>query len=448
VWAGRGGARLIGVRDSEVRWTDLDGKSIAYEVFGAGPIDLIFEQQWGPIDLLWELPQLASFLSQLGSIARVVMYDSIGSGASDRLLNRGASTVELFADETVAVLDAVNSPRAVLFDASAGLSSATFAAMYPQRIQSLILTNLRASYPELRMMTAAQRERFAKTLHGVRSLEVGNPRVAHDAVLRQWWARARRLRTTREDQRAQVEWAMGVDNESVLPTVRVPTLVLHRRDNRMFDIEASRAAANLMPNATFVELPGSESDLFLGDTGQVFAAIEEFLSEPQVESTLDRPLATVLFTDMVGSTEQLAARGDAAWRRVLDNVDRAMDRIVAEYRGRVISHSGDGMLATFDGPARAVRCATGLLETAREQGLTLRAGLHTGEIELRASDVAGIAVHIASRIIALAESNEILASRTVIDLTAGSDLEFEPRGEHELKGVPGTWPLFAVKSGI
>jgi class 3 adenylate cyclase len=320
--------------------------------------------------------------------------------------------------------------------------------MYPQRIQSLILTNLRASYPELRMMTAAQRERFAKTLHGIRSLEVGNPRVAHDPVLRQWWARARRLRTTREDQRAQVEWAVGVDNESVLPTVRVPTLVLHRRDNRMFDIEASRAAANLMPNATFVELPGSESDLFLGDTGQVFAAIEEFLSEPQVESTLDRPLATVLFTDMVASTEQLAARGDAAWRQVLDNVDRAMDRIVAKYRGRVISHSGDGMLATFDGPARAVRCATRLLEAAREQGLTLRAGLHTGEIELRASDVAGIAVHIASRIITLAEANEILASRTVVDLTAGSDLEFEPRDEHELKGVPGTWPIFAVKSGI
>ena len=225
--------------DTEDRWAELDGKSIAYEVCGEGPIDLLLVQAWGPIDLLWELPQLASFLDKLGAMARVIVYDTLGSGASDRVADRLASDVELWADVALAVLDAVDSPRAVLLDASGGMSGATFAAMYPQRIQSLILVNLRSSYRELRAMTAAQRERFAKTLHGVRSLEVANPRVAHDPVLRQWWARARRLHSTREDNLAQVEWAAAVDNESVLPTVRVPTLVLHRRDNRMFDIETS-----------------------------------------------------------------------------------------------------------------------------------------------------------------------------------------------------------------
>jgi class 3 adenylate cyclase/pimeloyl-ACP methyl ester carboxylesterase len=439
-----GGGETTGVRDSEVRFADLDGKSIAYEVFGAGPIDVLLAQQWGPIDLLWDLPQLASFLSQLGSMARVVIYDSLGSGASDRVAERVASNIELFADVTLAVQDAVDSPRAVLFDASAGLSGATFAAMNPQRVQSIILTNLRVSYPEVRALSPAQRERFAKMLHGVRSLEVSNPRVAHDPALRHWWARARRLRSTREDQLAQVEWSVGVDIESVLPTVRTPTLVLHRRDNRMFDVEASRAAASMMPNASFVELPGSESDLFLGETGPVFAAIEEFLSEPQVESTLDRPLATVLFTDMVSSTEQLAARGDDAWRRVLDDHDDMMGRIVGEYRGKLVKTTGDGILATFDGPLRAVRCAAALIDAAQEQGITLRAGLHTGEIELRPSDVAGIAVHIASRVSALAGPGQVLVSRTVVDLTAGSGLHFEPQGEHELKGVPGTWQIFAA----
>jgi class 3 adenylate cyclase len=235
---------------------------------------------------------------------------------------------------------------------------------------------------------------------------------------------------------------------SVLPALRTPTLVLHRRENRVWDVETSRAAAGLIPNARFVELPGAENDIFLGDTAPVLAEIERFLAEPGPGVGLehDRVLSTVLFTDMVASTEQLAARGDDAWRRILDDHDETMSRVVADYRGRVVKQLGDGILATFDGPARAVRCGAALLEAAHAQGITLRAGLHTGEIELRASDVAGIAVHIASRIAALADPNEILASRTVVDLTAGSGLVFEPRGERELKGVPGTWPTFAAQT--
>jgi class 3 adenylate cyclase len=221
-------------------------------------------------------------------------------------------------------------------------------------------------------------------------------------------------------------------------------LVLHREDNRVFDLETSRAAAQQIPHARFVEIPGSEADLFLGDTRTVLTEIERFLAEPEGEVGRDRVLATVLFTDIVSSTEQLAARGDRPWRHLLDDHDKTTSRVVAEYRGRVVKQLGDGMLATFDGPARAVLCAAALLDAARTQGISLRAGLHTGEIELRPSDVAGIAVHIASRIAALADANEILVSRTVVDLTAGSGLQFEPRGEHELKGVPGGWLTFAA----
>jgi class 3 adenylate cyclase/pimeloyl-ACP methyl ester carboxylesterase len=433
------------VRDVGVRWASRAGKSIAYAVFGTGPLDVFLQQAWCPIDLMWELPQLRAFLDALSSRARVIVFDNLGNGASDSLPDPEAATIETFADVTLAVLDAAGAPRVILLDTTGGGSGATFAATYPARVQSLIVVNLRASFPEIRRMTTVQRRRMAERLHGVRSLELQNPRLAHDPELRAWWAAARRLHNSPEHALEQVEFGARADYASVLPTVRVPTLVLHRRDNRMFDVETSRTAASRIPGARFVELPGSDSDLFLGDIGPVFAAIDQFLSEPEVEAPHDRPLATVLFTDMVASTEKLAARGDDAWRHLLDDHDKITDRVVAEHRGHVIKQTGDGILATFDGPARAVRCAVALVEAANRQGITLRAGLHTGEIELRPADVTGIAVHIASRIATLAGPNEILVSRTVVDLTAGSGLEFELRGEHQLKGVPGTWPLLATR---
>jgi len=270
------------------------------------------------------------------------------------------------------------------------------------------------------------------------------PRLAHDPELQRWWGRANRLVSSHEQLVRNMRWAALTDYSGVLPSVRVPTLVLHRRENRIWDIETSRATAELIPGAGFVELPGSENDLFLGDTSLVLDEIEHFLAQPDVHDTNDRVLATVLFTDMVASTEQLAAKGDAAWRRVLEDHDQTMDRIVNDYRGHLVKQTGDGILATFDRPARAVRCAKALLDATESQGITLRVGLHTGEIEVRPSDLAGIAVHIANRIAAIAAPNEILVSRTVVDLTAGSGLEFEPRGEHQLKGVPGAWAIFAA----
>jgi len=295
-------------------------------------------------------------------------------------------------------------------------------------------------------MSLERRKRLARALVTTESLRLANPRVAHDPVLQRWWGRARRLMCSPDQTARNLEVAGLTDLETTLPAVRVPTLVLHRRDNRLWDIEQSRAFVNRIPGARLIELAGSETDVFLGNTSEVLAEVEAFICAEERPAEVDRPLATVLFTDIVASTEQLAARGDAAWRRVLDDHDQAVNRIVSEYRGRVVKPTGDGILATFDGPARAVRCAKALLDAANSQGITLRAGLHTGEIELRPSDLAGIAVHIASRITDLADPDEILVSRTVVDLTAGSDLQFEPRGEHQLKGVPGTMPIFCARA--
>ena len=239
-----------------------------------------------------------------------------------------------------------------------------------------------------------------------------------------------------------MEMSAETDIEPLLPLVGVPTLVLHRRDNRVWDIETSRAAAARIPNCRFVELPGSEAEIYLGDTGPVLAEITRFLRQEHEVVGPDRPLATVLFTDIVGSTEQLSAVGDQHWRHVLDSHDTAIEHTVTMHLGRVVKTLGDGMLATFDGPARAVRCAAAIRDTLAERGITVRAGLHTGEIELRGGDVAGIAVHIASRVAALAGPGEILASRTVVDLTAGSGITYDSRGEHQLKGIPSTLTLF------
>jgi len=319
-----------------------------------------------------------------------------------------------------------------------------FAATYPERVRSLIVGHLRPSFPELRGFSMEQRKKMARALATGRGLHSDNPRMAHDPVLQRWWGRARRLACCPEETARLMEFAANADIESVLGSVRVPTLVLHRRDAKPWDIETSRAAAARIPNARFVELPGSEIDLFLGDVAPVLAEITRFLQQEEATGGDDRQLATVLFTDIAASTERLASEGDRAWRRVLDDHDDIIGRTAIAYRGRVVKTLGDGILATFDGPARAVRCAAAIRDTLAGHGVPVRAGLHTGEIEQRGDDIAGIAVHIASRISALADPGEILVSRTVVDLTAGSGITYDSRGDHELKGVPGTLPIFSA----
>jgi class 3 adenylate cyclase len=432
------------VRSVEVRYAVRDGHSLAFEVFGDGPCDVVLTQSACPIDLLWDLPQLASFLETLGGFARVIASDPRGQGASDPILDPGAAAAETQCDDLLAVLDAADSQRATILSMSGGSYVVLFAATYPERVRSLITVHLRLSYPEFRGLSAERRTKLARALVTTQSLRAENPRVAHDPVLQQWWGRARRLLNSPEATARGLEFAAHIEMDSVASAVRVPTLVLHRRDNHLWDIETSRAAASRIPGARFVEVPGSETDIFLGDTTPVLTEIERFLREKHPDLADDRPLATVLFTDIVASTEQLATVGDNAWRHILDDHDDAVDRAVAAHRGRVIKKMGDGMLATFDGPARAVHCAEAIRDTFAERGIAVRAGLHTGEIEIRNDDVAGIAVHIASRVAALAGPGEILASRTVVDLTAGSGIAFDPRGDHQLKGVPGHWPIFAA----
>jgi class 3 adenylate cyclase len=354
------------------------------------------------------------------------------------------SRSERFADDVRAVLDAAGSDKATLFEIANAGAAMIFAATYPERVRSLILVNLRASWGHLGKLSASERKHLAMTLRSPEWLRVENPREAHDPVVQRWWGRAARLANSPEAQAQNLAHAGQVDYGSLFPMVRAPTLVLHRRDNRVWDIGRSRADAGLIPGARFVELPGAKNAIFLGDTAPVLAEIQQFLREPETAATRDRVLATVLFTDIVASTEQLAASGDNAWGRALDEHDRTMERLVGEYRGRVVKSTGDGILATFDGPARSVRCAAEMIKAARQQGITLRAGLHTGEIEIRPTDVLGIAVHTANRIAGLADPGEILVSRTVVDLTAGSGLQFQDRGEHQLKGVPGTWATFAA----
>ena len=439
--------RLTVVRDAEVRYVERGGDYLAMSVFGEGPVDLAVTQSRFPIDLMWDLPQLAAFMEALGHMARVIAWDHRGYGASDPIPYTD-SRLETMADDLHTVLEAAGSDRATVFQMSVGPHSPVYAASHPDRVRSLILVNFRPSFPEFGELSARQRKQLALNLRRPERLSLENPRFAHDPSVQRWWGKAVRLGNTPDEAARVIERGAHVDVSPVLPTIRVPTLVLHRRDNRVWDIATSREAASQIPDARFVELPGNESDIFLGDTAPVLTEIERFLQEPETPITHDRVLATVLFTDIVASTEQLAASGDDAWGRTLDAHDRTMDRLVGGFRGRIIKSTGDGILATFDGPARAVRCAAEILDAATQQGITLRAGLHTGEIEIRPTDVIGIAVHTANRIATLAGPSEILVSRTVVDLTAGSGLQFGPRGEHQLKGVPGKWPIFEVQRHI
>ena len=433
------------MRDVEVDYAVRDGGSIAYGVFGSGPADLLTTSSRYPIDLMWDLPQLADFMDALGQVARVIAYDARGAGASDPLpTTDGAAGVESFAADTLAVIDAVGCDRVSIMNLYGGTDNVFFAATYPERVRSLILGNLRPAFPELRGFSLEQRKRIARALASRRGLRSDNPRVAHDPVLQRWWGRARRLGNSPEGIARQMEFAANVDVEAALGSVRAPTLVLHRRDNKVWDVETSRAAAARIPGARFVEVPGSELDLFLGDVAPVLGEITPFLQQEEATVGDERQLATVLFTDIAASTERLAAEGDRAWRRVLDEHDETIGRTATAYRGRVVKTLGDGILATFDGPARAVRCAVAIRDTLAEHGIAVRAGLHTGEIELRGGDIAGIAVHIAGRISALADPGQILVSRTVVDLTAGSGITYDSRGDHELKGVPGTLPIFSA----
>ncbi|MBV8690532.1 MAG: adenylate/guanylate cyclase domain-containing protein [Actinobacteria bacterium] len=426
---------------------------VAYQVWGDGPIDLVLV--WGLFshcELFWEDPPMARFLEALGRFARVIQFDKRGTGMSDAV--PGVPTLEQRMDDLRIVMDAVGSERAAIFgESEGGPMSCLFAATFPERVSHLILFG-----PLLRLIgddtfqfafSPAVFEQWLEAMvdtwgTGV-MMAVAAPSRQDQAAAMELSGRFERIALNRGAFRDLMLANARMDIRPVLPTISVPTLVLHRVNDGLVNIEQGRYAANQIPGAHLVELPGVDHYVAAGDVDALLGEVRSFLTggAPEADLDIDRVLSTVLFTDIVASTETAARLGDRKWRALLDDHDRVVDTEVRRSRGRLIKTTGDGALATFDGPARAVRCAKSIAESVRSLGIEIRAGVHTGEVELRGDDVGGIGVHIGARVASAAQASQVLVSRTVVDLVAGSGLDFSDVGVHELKGVPGEWQLFA-----
>lgn len=437
----------------QIRYTQSGDVNIAYQVFGQGPLDLVLVPGWvSNIEILWEEPAVVRFLTRLASFSRVILFDKRGTGLSDRVAEM--PNLETRMDDVRAVLDAVRSERAALFGYSeGGILCALFAATYPNRTSALIMhgsyarLTWRPDYP----WGPTDEERAAFTDEAVRDwggpigIDSRAPSMSHDERFRQWWARYLRLSASPAAFATLSRMNAQIDIRHVLPAIRVPALILHSVNERTLPIEGSRYLAEHILAAKLVELPGSDHVPWLADAEAVVDEVEEFLTGIRPGPEPDRVLATVLFTDIVGATERAASLGDRRWRDLLESHHTLVRRELVRFRGREIDTAGDGFLATFDGPARAVRCACAISDEVHSLGMEVRAGLHTGECETMGEKLGGIAVHTGSRVTALAQASEVLVSSTVKDLVAGSGLSFQDRGVHSLKGIPGEWKLFAVE---
>ena len=416
--------------------------NIAYQTMGEGPIDIILVPGIvSHVEFLHEFPGYTAFLRRLAGIARVITFDKRGQGLSDGISN--APTLEQRMDDVRAVMDDAGSRQAVLLGFSEGSPmSALFAASYPERVSKLVLFGGYA-VSDFTQETASQRVKLWGTGSMIKAL---SPQLASnpDAVRRM--AKFERLSASPGAIKAYMSMIGTIDVRSILPAVRVPTLVLHRRNDALIRVEKGRDLATQIPEAKYIEYNDGDHAFWSGDVETLLGDIEEFITGNRESSSneLERVLATVLFTDIVGSTQSAAAMGDLTWRRLLDSHDQIAKETIEKHRGNLVKTTGDGVLATFDGPGRAVRCALAFGIAAQQVGLHLRAGLHTGEIEMRGQDIGGIAVHAAARVMSKCVSDEVLVSRVVTDLVAGAGLKFSGRGSHELKGLPGQWDLFAA----
>jgi len=423
-----------------------DGASIAYQVFGEGPDLVLIEGFTTNVEVQWEHPAIARFLRRLGSFCRVAVLDKRGTGLSERLGRGEAPPLEQRADDVRAVMDAVGMERATVFGSSEGGSlSVLLAAVHPERVERLVLHGTWARHPWLdepdRPEFAAVERRWGTG----RTLAVLADSMARTAAGRRFLGRFERQAATPGTARRLVELMSAIDVTPVLATIRVPTLVVHRSHDRAFDIEHAHDLVAGIPDARLVELPGTDHFMFSGDTGPILAAVEDFVVGASAgPASPDRFLATVLFADIVGSTATAADVGDARFTLLLDDFATTARRCVEEHRGRLVGFSGDGLLATFDGPGRGVRAACDLRDALAPLGTEIRVGVHTAEVERRGDDIAGIGVHVASRVADVAEPGAIWVSRTVTDLVAGCGLAFVPRGEHKLDGLPQPWALYEV----
>ena len=438
----------------ETKYTKSGDVSIAYQVMGDGPIDLfVVPCVFSHVECWHELPGYTAFLRCLASFARVVTFDLRGTGLSDRA--GSLPILDERIDDVSSVMAAISSEHAVLFGWNAGgMTAALFAAMYPQKTRALITygtaaRGLRAPDYPFGFDPELFRDAVAKLseVWGEGALlDLMAPSVARDREWRSSWAKFERLSLSPGLARALGETQPLLDIRPILETIQVPTLVLHRSEDPFVPLDAGRHMAEHIPGARFVEVDGSDHLFLVGETDSVLDEIEKFVTGERRIVSDERVLATVLFTDIVGSTEHAAELGDHRWRQLLDSHDDLVGRQVNRLRGRLVKTTGDGILATFDGPARAINCASAIRDGVRALGLETRAGLHIGEIELRSDDIGGIAVHIAARVLDKAQPGEVLVSRTLTDLVAGSGLRFEDRGEHELKGVAQRWHLFAAQA--
>jgi class 3 adenylate cyclase len=440
--------------DPETLYARLGEARIAYQVMGEGPPDLVISAgTYGNIDLDWEDPMAARMYRRIAAFSRLIRFDRLGSGSSDPLPLDALPPWEAYMEEIVAVMDAVGSERAAIMGVfDAGPMAAQFAATKPERTVALILANTAArllaskSYPIGAPRDAVEEviDRIAETWGTEAQAWMQAPSRAGDEEFRRWFAKYTRGIASPTAVKAYLHAMLEADARPILSSIHVPTLVVHRTNYPLFRIEHGRYLAEQVEGARLVELPGADGALAWENADLLVDEIEEFLTGIRGRAEPDRALATVLFTDIVGSTERAEELRDERWLGLLDVHDEMARRVVGGFDGRLIKTTGDGILATFDGPGRGIRAAALLREELRRAGLDIRAGLHTGEVELRDGDVGGIAVHIGARVMAAAAGGEILVSRTVRDLIAGSDIRLEDRGQHQLKGVEEAWQLFAV----
>jgi pimeloyl-ACP methyl ester carboxylesterase len=439
--------------DAPTKYAKSGDVNIAYRIFGDGPRDIVLVPgTLSHVELYWELPTNEYMLKRLTSFARVIVFDKRGQGLSDRVAEQ---TLEERVGDVRAVMDAAGSERATVYGWSeGGPMSLMFAATYPERTSALVLFGTFASIKADPWGVTA--EQYETHLNAVAArwgegvlLGVTAPSRRQNEAFIQWFARLERAAASPGALLALMRANYEIDVRHLLSSIHVPTLILHRQGDALVPVEAGRYLAQNIPGAKYVELCGDDHllqaldqdvlDLLLDEVEEFITGTHHRLSEP------DRVLATVMFTDMVGSTERAAELGDARWRELFQSYHAVLRKEVGAFRGRVVNTVGDGLLATFDGPARAIQCACSLRERVRPLGLQVRTGLHTGECEVIGDDISGIAVHVGARIVATAEPDEVLVSSTVKDLVAGAGLRFADRGMHSLKGVPGEWRLFVVE---
>ena len=442
------------MRRGEIRYAWSQEIALAYQVVGEGPADLLYLQSnISNVEVNWEHPALANFLTELAGIGGLVVVDRRGLGCSERFTPDGAPPIETLIDDVLAVIEAAGCERiALVATGDCGFFACMLAAGHPERLAALVLINAAPTWRRSEETRWARSEaEMERSFHWCQEnwgsgawSRRANPSVSSDRELR-WFGRYERLAQSPGALYAEARRFAETDVRAVLPAVQVPTLVLHRRDNTEERVEAGRYLGAHIPGARFVELEGPDHFPWLGDADAVIREIQGFLRTVHAEEAdLERVLATILFTDIVASTEKAAELGDRGWRELVDRHDTTVRALLSRYRGREVNTTGDGFFATFDGPARALRCAQVIADAVRPLGIEVRAGVHTGEIEMSGGTISGIAVNIGARIGARAGPSEILVSQTVKDLVAGSGLAFQDRGLHELKGVPDQWRLFAV----